>query len=363
MRVTINHKNFRKAVGMVEKIVSNNHSLPILNNILIKTENGRLRLSSTNLEIGINYTIGSKVDEIGEIAIPARVMSGFINNVLDEKINLQTKNNILFINSNRYKTQILGFDSKDFPIIPKLENEPTTKISPQNLKNLLYSVYDSIAISETRPELSGIFADFSDKKITFAATDSFRLSEISVEAKNFGHHSVIIPRNTIIELIRISGEIEGDIEVKIGDNQISFSNEDLEIVSRLIDGNYPDYKKVIPTKFISKALIDKDDLEKDIKLAGLFSSNISDIKLVCSENSIILKSKSSDKGEIETNTAAILKNDPFEVTLNYHYLSDGLKIINSNKVVIEFTGTGNPLILRPYESNSDLTYLIMPLRG
>src|SRR3989338_5637249 len=179
MKVTVNQKNFRKALGLVEKIVSRNPSLPILNNVLIKTDNGRLRISSTNLEIGINCMIGAKIDEVGELA--------------------------------------------------------------------------------------GVYANLSAKKLTFAATDSFRLSEVNFDAKISGQHSVIIPRNTVMELIRITSDIDGDIEVKIGDNQVSFYNNDFELVSRLIDGNYPDYKKVIPSKFLSRMLVQKGDLEKDIR--------------------------------------------------------------------------------------------------
>ena len=363
MKVTVSHKNLKKSLGLVEKIVSRNPSLPILNNMLIKTDNGRLRVSSTNLEIGINCMIGAKIDEVGEIAVPARVSSDFINSVSDEKVILHTKNNILFINSDKYKTQILGFDTKDFPIIPKLKEGPIATVSSKVLRNMLYAVADAIAVSETRPELAGVYADFGSKNVTFAATDSFRLSEVVFATKNEGQHNIIIPRNTVMELIRITSDIDGDIEIKIGDNQVSFYNNDFELVSRLIDGNYPDYKKVIPGKFLSRVLVQKSDLERDARLAGLFSSNISDVRLVCSENTIIIRAKNSDKGEIETTVPAVLKNDPFEVSVNYRYLLDGLKIVDSEKVVIEFTGNGNPLMIKPYDNNRELTYLIMPLRS
>ncbi len=362
MKVTVNQKNLKKVLWLVEKIVSKNPALPILNNILIKTDSGRLKVSSTNLEIGINCMIGAKIDEVGEIAVPARVVSDFINNVSDEKITLNTKNNTLSINSDKYKTQILGFDSKDFPIIPKLKDKPAAVISSKVLKSMLFSVADSMAVSETRPELSGVYIELGPKNMIFAATDSFRLSETIFNTKNSDQHSVIVPRSTVMELIRITSEIDGDMEIKIGDGQISFYNNDLELVSRLIDGNYPDYKKVIPNKFLSRALIQKNEFEKDIRLAGLFSSNISDIKIACSKESLIIKSKNSDKGEIETIIPAVLKNDPFEISVNYHYLLDGLKIIDSEKVLLEFTGNGNPVIVKPND-NKELTYLIMPLRS
>lgn len=363
MKITVNQKNLKKALNLVEKVVSKNTPLPILNNILLKTENGRLKVSATNLEIGINYIIGAKIEEVGQIAVPARIISDFIGNIVDDKVSLTTKNNILSINSERYKTQILGFDAKDFPIIPKIKSKPLAIIPTKLLRNSLITVLDSVAVSETRPELAGVLIDFNNDKIVFAATDSFRLTEKSVDFKNIHKQSFIIPRNTVVELIRIAGELEGDLSFNTSDNQISFSNNDFEMVSRVIDGNYPDYKKIIPEKFISRVLVNKDELDKTIRIAGLFSTNISDIKINCLENKMAILAKNSDKGEIETLIEASLKNQPFEVSLNFHYLLDGLKILDTEKVVMEFTGQGSPLVIRPNDDRKDVVYLIMPLRS
>ena len=363
MKITVNQKNFKKALSLVEKVVSRNISLPILNNILLKTENGRLKVSATNLEIGINYIIGAKIEEVGQIAIPARIIYDFIGNIIDDKVLLTTRNNILSINSERYKTQILGFDAKDFPIIPKIKSKPLAVIPTKLLRNSFITVLDSVAVSETRPELAGVFMDFSNDKIVFAATDSFRLTEKSVDFKNIQKQSFIIPRNTVVELIRVTGELEGDLSFNTSDNQVSFSSDDFEMVSRIVDGNYPDYKKIIPEKFISKVLVRKDELDKTIRLAGLFSTNISDIKINCSEGKMAVLAKNSDKGEIETLIDASLKNQPFEVSLNFHYLLDGLKILDTEKVIMEFTGQGSPLVIRPNDDRKDVVYLIMPLRN
>lgn len=363
MKITVNQKNLKKALNLVEKVVSKNTSLPILNNILLKTENGRLKVSATNLEIGVNYIIGAKIEEVGQIAVPARIISDFIGNIIDDKVSLTTKNNILSINSERYKTQILGFDAKDFPIIPKIKTKPVAVIPSKLLRTSLMAVLDSVAVSETRPELAGVFMDLNHDKIVFAATDSFRLTEKSVDFKNVHKQFFIIPRNTAVELIRVAGELEGDLSFNTSDNQISFSNDDFEMVSRVVDGNYPDYKKIIPEKFISRVLVKKDELDKTIRIAGLFSTNISDIKINCSNNKMAILAKNSDKGEIETIIDASLKNQPFEVSLNFHYLLDGLKILDTEKVVIEFTGLGSPLVIRPNDDKKDVVYLIMPLRN
>lgn len=362
MKITTNLRNLVKALTTVERIVSKNPTLPILSNILLRAENGRLRISATNLEIGINYLLGAKIEEIGEVAIPARIFSDFIKNLEGDKLSLTTKNNILSVNNEKYKTQILGFNPKDFPIIPKIKDDTLFLIPSKILKSAFSMILDSMAISETRPELSGAYVQFNTNKLTVAATDSFRLAEKIVELKHKNDLSFILPRGTIIELIRVLGELNEDISVRYGDNQISFCTSNLELVSRLIDGNYPDYKKVIPDKYISRILVKKNDLEKNIRLAGLFSSNIADINLNCDIKVTTITAKNADKGEIQVVVESLLKNEPFSIALNHYYLLDGLKIMPTEHVIIEYTGPGSPLVIKPEHDNKDLTYLIMPLK-
>ena len=229
--------------------------------------------------------------------------------------------------------------------------------------DIFTAVVDSSSVSETRPELSGILINFDSEKIEGAATDSFRLAERNILKKTgISDQSVIIPRSTVQELIRIFSGYENEISLTISENQIFFSTEDLEVVSRLIDGSYPDYKKVIPDKFISRVLVSKSELENNIRLASIFSSHISDVKIKAEENNLKIIAKNPDRGEIFSNMAAFLKNEPFEVSVNYRYLLDGLKIIPTDRVSIEFTGEGNPLVLKP-EEGKNFIYIIMPLRS
>lgn len=362
MKLVVNQKNLKRAVGLVEKIVSKNTSLPILNNILLKTENGRLRISATNLELGINTLIGVKIEEVGEIAVPVRIFSDLINTIQDEKITLTTKNNTLHITTDHHKTKILGFDPKDFPIIPKIKSEPLLSIAAHTLKNSFLKVLDSMAVSEARPELAGVLVEIKDNGGVFVSTDIFRLTEVTVPLKATGSASIILPRNTVTELVRMCGDAEEDIQVKYADNQIAFIAEDVELVSRVIDGTYPPYKNVIPNNFISRVLIKKDELENNIRLAGLFSSSISDVKIACGADKLTITAQNSDKGEIETDVPAILKNEPFELSLNYRYMLDGLKNMPGNEVILEFTGAGSPFVIKPSDDKS-LLYLIMPLRN
>ena len=362
MNITANQKKLFSAIRVVDKIVSKNVSLPILNSILLKTENGRIKISATNLELGINYWIGAKIDEPGEIAVPARIFSDLLSNVTDEKLTLKVQKNVVSINSEHYKTQILGMETKDFPIIPKIIKTSPLQINSQVLKNALMSVLDSTALSETRPELSGVYINIGLNKIEFAATDSFRLSEKIIEVQNGIGKSFILPRNTAMEIIRLTEGKEEDVFLVASENQILIYGEDFEIISRLIDGHYPEYKRVIPDKFISLARINKSDFEKNVRMASIFSSTISDIKLSADKNEMEITAKNSDKGEIIANVACDIKNKPFEISVNYHYLLDGLKILPTENVVIEFTGDGSPLVLKG-ENQKDQTYVIMPLRS
>jgi DNA polymerase-3 subunit beta len=362
MNITINQKKLLAAVRVVERMVSRNVSLPILGAILLKTDDGRLRLSATNLEVGINYWVGAKVDGDGEIAVPARVFSDFVSNITDEKITVTASKNILTINSEHYKTQILGMEAKDFPIIPKVKKETSFKIDSQVLKISLVSVLDSASFSETRPELGGIYVNVLNDRAEFAATDSFRLSEKITPLKDGINKAVIIPRNTAIEIVRILENLDKEVTLAVSENQIFMYDGDFELVSRLIDGHYPEYKRVIPDKFLALARINKSEFERNVRMASIFSSSISDVKLKAAKDSMEISARNSDRGEIVSCVACELKNKPFEISVNYHYLLDGLQITPTENVILEFAGEGSPLVLKG-ENQKDQTYVIMPLRS
>lgn len=365
MKLIILTRNLQQGLNTVKNIVGKNLNLPILNTILLTAKNNQINISTTNLELGINYYLAAIVENEGKVAIPAKIFSDFILNIKDEKIELSIKDNILNIQSANFKTKIICFDSKDFPLIPKLKNNPVTTLPAKIIKNILSSVFDSISLSQTRPELGGVFVNFNKSKIYFASTDSFRLTEKIISADCNKQISVIIPRNTIAELIRILSDHEKEISINIEENQIQLSCEDFDIISRLIEGRYPDYQKVIPIKSVSQVLFKKEDFQNNIRLAGLFSSNINDIGLRLDKKEAVIFSKNPDRGEFNSrikNISDIQIDEPFEVLLNYNYLVDGLKNIPSEEVVFEYSGDGAPVTLRPKDNELNLTYLIMPLK-
>jgi len=363
MKILVQKENLERALGFVEKVASKNAALPILSNILIRTNEGRLQISATNLEIGVVSAIGAKITEEGQIAVPGRIFSDFVRGVKNETLTLSTKQNTLFVDGGSMKTSILGFDATEYPIIPKINQANPYTLPAQTLQSMLGNITDSIALSESRPELAGAFVSFLNDSTVVAATDSFRLAEQRRTNNNPTVATVIIPRGTVMELLHILGSVTGDIAIRVADNQIEFSHSDCQIISRLIDGRYPEYHKVIPERYIAKVLVHKKELENAIKTTALFSSSISDVKVDCENGALTISAKNSSKGEAQATMKANLKGDPFNITVNHHYFLDGLKIIPTETVVIEFTGNGSPFVLRPSDDKKEGVYLIMPLRN
>lgn len=363
MKISVSQENLKRALGLSERATSRTATLPILNNVLFRTENGRLKVSATNLEIGVHCVIGAKVDREGSVAVPAKTISDFVSSSPSGTLTLVVQNNKLSLKSDSYETTVLGFDTKEYPIIPKISGGLIGKIQPQVLKETFSSVVDAAAVSENRPELSGIYIEFGEDRITVAATDSFRLAERSAKMTGERFETVIVPRLTVLEVIRMCDQVSGDIAVHIGDNQISFSGDDVEVVSRLVDGKYPDYRKIIPEKSVSRSLVSRHDLEHAVRLASVFSSNISDILLSCKDTSVRITARNSSKGDATVKTQTTLKGEPFEVSLNHHYLSDGLRAVPGDDIVLEYTGPGSPFVLRMAEDPKDTLYLVMPLRN
>lgn len=365
MKFVTTTRKIQEGLNIVKNITGKNLNLPILNTVLMTAKNNQVNFSTTNLELGINYYLNTPVENEGKTAIPSKIITDLVSNIKDEKIEVSLKDNILSIQSGNFKTKLICFDPKDFPLIPKLKKEPLITLSARVLKNALGSVFDSISLSQTRPELGGVFINLNKGRIYFASTDSFRLTEKIISAPCPKNISVIIPRNTAAELIRILSDYEKDISLNIEENQIQFSSDDFDIISRLIDGRYPDYQKVIPLKSISQVLFKKEDLQNNIRLAGLFSSNINDIGLRIDKKEAVVFSKNSDRGEFSSrikSNSGLQIEEPFEVLLNYNYLADGLKNMPSDDVLFEYTGDGAPVVLRPKDSELSFTYLIMPLK-
>ncbi|MCK4891173.1 MAG: DNA polymerase III subunit beta [Candidatus Pacebacteria bacterium] len=379
MKFTCTRENLNKALNIVGRIINKNSTLPILNNVLLKTEKGRLKLSSTNLEIGINYWIGGKIEESGEITVPTKLFANFISNLPNNNIEIKSREDILNIKCGGYKTNIKGLDPKEYPLAPKLEMEPIFKIKSSDFKKALSQVLPAVSNSESRIEITGVFLNFSElnkNKITLVATDSYRLAEKDINLKKdninkkfkdiLGNvNSIIIPKDTIQELIRILGENEEMLEIIISENQILFNFESASVISRLIEGKYPDYKQIIPDKFESQITINKNEIINSIKVASLFSNisnNSIELKLLNSSKNLEISSEISDLGNNNTKIPAENINKNLNILYNHKFLLDGFNSLNGDKVFLQINNETLPTILTS-AADKGFIYVIMPTRA
>jgi len=369
MKIICLQENLKNALNTTERIIGRNLTLPILNNLLLETDKGRLKISSTNLEIGINYWISGKIEKDGVITVPAKILSNFVNNLPNKKIEFEVKSGVLYLKCENYRAQIKGQDAKDFPIIPKIQPKITNSIDLDVLKIGLSQVVGVATVSESRPEISGILFNFNKNNLKLVATDSFRLSEKTINIENLEEESVIIPQRTIQELIRILievsefKEVNNQVKIVLSNNQVLFDLGDIQLISRLIDGQYPNYQQIIPTSFRTKVILNKEDFIKAIKIASIFSSKINDIKFIISlKKGFEVFAQNTDIGENKSQINAEIEGDPLEISFNWRYILDGLNNITSQKIFFGLNTGDNPVILKPIGDESYL-YVVMPIKA
>ena len=370
MKIVCLQENLKKGLNITQNIIGKNLTLPILNNLLLKTDKGKLRISSTNLEIGINYWASGKIEKEGEITIPAKVLSSIIGQLPNKKIEIESKDGVINLKCDNYKAKIKGQEAKEFPIIPKIQPQAEIEINKEALKEGLGMVVGMAAISDARPEISGILFSFEKNKLKLAATDSFRLAEKSIFLKTNFIGTMILPQRTAQELIRILGdqggnkEKEENIKIIMGVNQAMFDLGHIQLVSRLIDGQYPDYQQIIPNSFQTKIVLNKDELSKAVKIASLFSSKISDVQIKAFPQKGIIEvfSQNADVGENIAQLEAEGEGKEASVAFNWRYLVDGLNNISSEKVLCGLNNETASAILKPVGAE-DYVYVVMPIRA
>ena len=370
MKIICLQENLKKELNIVQNVIGKNLTLPILNNILLNTEKKQLKLSATDLEIAITNYMACKIEKEGSITIPAKTLVNFINNLPNKKIEISVKNNIINLKCENYKSVIKGLDSNDFPIIPKIKNEPIIEINSNIFKNSLEQIINFTSLSDIRPEITGILFNYSsNKEIKLTTTDSFRLGEKIINLKDNKikkqeQGMVIIPYKTAQELIRvISNQEDDNLSINIENNQILFNFSKTQMISKLIEGNYPNYQQLISQQPETSVLIDREEFLKAIKLSSFFSSKINDVRLRINPKKSLIEVFSQDieLGENLSEISAEIKGKEMEILFNHKYLLDGLNSINSKKVFIGLNNETSPGILKP-EGDDSFNYVIMPIK-
>lgn len=376
MNFTILTKEFKKGLGITEKVTGKNLTLPILNNLLIESMPNFLKISSTDLEVGIEWWGPCKTEKEGSITIPAKFLNQLISSLPDDKVEIKTKTNTLIVESNNLKTQIKGFSAEDFPIIPTFLKEIYIEIDGKKLKEGLMNVVDVTSLSQIKPEISGVYFSFGLDGVKLVATDSFRLAEKTIKISNGFKNlfekevSFILPQKTVKELINILPDEEKSIRIFLSDSQILFetflpnsTHPEINIISRQIDGEYPAYGEIIPKAAKTKIVLNKDDFAKQIKTAGLFGGKTNEVilKIDPTLKEIEIKSQDSEIGESELKLGATIEGDSLKVSFNWKFILDGLTNIKSSEISFEFQSNDGPAVIRPVGDASYL-YVIMPIR-
>ncbi len=357
-------ENLNKALSIVNQSSFKNINLPILNNVLIKAKQNEVILISTNLETAISHKIRSKVEEAGEFTVDLKTLSAYISLLREETVSLEKKEEGLHVESGGYKTKIVGIDAKDYPLIPSIKKENELVLSCEEFKNALLSVVFAVSY-DSRPELSGVLMTLEKNKLILTATDGFRLAEKSISiSKPVEEKKVIIPQKTIQELLRILSNYKqvDTIGVQVTEDQILFSFNTTELISRTINSSYPEYQEIIPKTETTKVLIKREDLIRAVKAAALFSKNKNkEINLYFQENKVLVKSFSDDSGETEVSLNSQQEGINQEISVNYRYLLDGLNIIKDDEVEILMVDKNTPCILKAH-NKKDFLYLVMTIR-
>ncbi len=370
MKLILFRDNLKNGLGIAEKAVAESAHLPILKNVLLRTIGNRIQLTTTNLELAITKLISGKIIEEGYLSVPFSTFYSIVNNTTHDRLHLEKNETNFIIKTDNYEAKIQGASGEDFPIIPKIGNtEHYIEISPVIFLDALQQVVSAAQISDIRPEISGVLFDFQITFLKLVATDSFRLAEKTIPLSQFKHNfpagfKVIVPLKTAQELIRIISH-ETPLFIYVDANQILFKSDDIEVISRLIDGNYPDYEQIIPKEFITEMVVDRAHLMNAIKLVSNFSGKTNDIRLAAdlAQNTLNVYSTNQFLGENNYFIPVkITGSECTDIPFNWRYLLDGLKAISEENIIFRLNGNNKPALIRPVE-NKSYTYIIMPIRA
>lgn len=373
MKLIITQKHLNKGLSICEKIIGKNLTLPILQNILLTCEKnkGYLKMSATDLEVGIEILIPAKVEDEGTLTVPSKIFSDFVRNLPDEKVEIENKNNQLFITCENFKSSIKTESSKEFPIIPNITENNNINIKTSDFLNGLSSVIGAVSTLDIKPEISGIYMQFNKDSIYFVGTDSFRLSEKKIYLVNDFTEKVILPRKTSDIILKIFENIDDQLKIEFNDNQIVIFNDlkeapglKIRMISRIIDGDYPNYEQIIPTDFSTSLNVKKDILIKHIKAASIFSSKINDVILKVDPKKQELSVLSSDQefGNHSSIVSGKIDGEEMEIIFNFIYLLDGLNSVSSPDISIKLNKDNTPALISSDQDKS-FKYILMPIKN
>lgn len=364
MKLSCTQENLAHALAKVAPIAAKGGTLPILSNVLLEAREGALKLSATNLEIGITATIRGKIEQEGTFTVAGRLFNDYVGLLESSAVSLELSGEHLEIRSGNARTKIHGLPAEEFPVIPVLDGTPTAVMPGSDFFGALSQVLFSVSASDARPELSGVLLSFEGNKVTLVGTDSYRLAERSValKAPSQKTQSIIVPARAASELGRILSREEGELTLSASENQVLFSIGDVELLSRLISGTFPNYREIIPKASTTKVVIDKEPLVRAIKSASLFCrQGLNHVSFQFSSDRIMVSASASALGENTVELPAKIEGGDVDIVFDYRYVLDGLSAIHTSEVAIQLSGSASPGVFTPNNDEGYL-YLVMPIK-
>jgi DNA polymerase III subunit beta len=383
VKLTCKQQDLARGLSTVSHAVSTRSTLPILSNILLAAENGRLRLSATNLEIGITCWVPANIQEEGSTTSPSRLLTDFVNTLPPTEVTLalQPSGQSLKVSDQRSQATIRGMEPGEFPAIPTADGgQPPLTVSAGELRAMIAEVAFAAATDDARPVFTGVLARVRDGRLTFAAADSFRLAVRSTALEETGGqgdapiNDMLIPARTLTELAKVMpGEGTVYIVVTPNRNQVLFRiGDDLELVSTLIAGQFPNYEAILPKGHTTRVTMPTEDLQQAAKQASIFardSANIVRLKVAEGENGglmpggVTLAATAEENGDTTTTREAAVDGPGMEIIFNVKYLTDVLGVIGTPTVALELNTPQQPGVIKPGSNESDYVYVIMPMHS
>lgn len=366
MELSVTQENLARALAVVGRVASNRSNLPILSNILLRTEGNRLLVAATNLEIAATYYIGAKVVKQGELTLPARLIGEFIASLPKGTIEISSKGTSMTLSSGKFSSIMSGVDAAEFPELPSIDEKEavTYTVAVADFKQAVNQTIITSSTDTSRPVLTGVYWHSVGGELFLAGTDGYRLAERRL-MKTKSTIQAIVPASSLQEVLRIIAEGTDVVEVLFDNTQVRFRAGEAEITSRLIDGNYPDYRQLIPKESETVIELKTDEFARIVKVAGLFARDSGGSVTLTADadtGQLSIHSIASELGENTSSADAKITNSG-QVTLNSRYISEALSVTDGDTIEFRFSGKLSPCVLTAIEKTPNYTHIIMPLKS
>ncbi|MBT9159094.1 MAG: DNA polymerase III subunit beta [Dehalococcoidia bacterium] len=370
MQISCLQENLSRGLGVVGRITTSRTTLPITTHVLISSDQSRLKLAATNLEIAISCWIGAQIEQEGAIAVPAGLLTDFVNSLPGERIDISVASGTMELKCARSEARISGQKADEFPPIPEIGEGITTRVDARPLRTAITQVVFAAATDDSRPVLTGGYAQFSGDKLTLAAADGFRLAvhNLTLAAPVAEEVSIIIPARSLRELDRLLKDQEDPVELTIDPQrkQILFRLKNVEIVSQLIQGTFPNYNQLIPQSYTTRAVVNVEEFLRATRSASIFARDGSGIvrlfmtRSAVEPSRITISARAEEVGDNLGEIEAVIEGDEAKIAFNSKYLMDVFSVMEDEQVVLEITNPSSPGVFRPM-GDGDWIQVIMPM--